>query len=418
MHALTKRGRLVLLASRRLALLATLMLGLPSSSLFAQTELNALEQLGKQLFFDTQLSQPPGQACASCHSQVTGWTSPQTGADPSAAVQEGAVAGRFGKRRPPMAAYASFSPVLYLDPEEDHFVGGNFWDGRATGWLLGHATAEQAQGPFLNPVEQNLPDPAAVVSRVCSGKNGDGLRTWFGETVCDNPVDGYNAIARAIAAYESSPEMNAFSSKYDFYLRDPKQYPLSEQEAWGLELYAREDKGNCAACHPHETGPNGEPPLFTDFTYDNLGVGRNPENPWYQATDRNPNGEQWLDPGLGGFLQTVPRFADRAADHLGKFKVPSLRNTDLRPADAFVKRFMHNGAQASIEEVVHFYNTRDLKPICEEIDEPQPGANCWPAPEMRANLNTEELGDLGLNAEEEAAIVAFLRTLNDGWTPP
>jgi cytochrome c peroxidase len=114
----------------------------------------------------------------------------------------------------------------------------------------------------------------------------------------------------------------------------------------------------------------------------------------------------------------VPRFADRAAENLGKYKVPSLRNGDKRPSAGFVKRFMHNGAQASLEEVVHFYNTRDVKPECANQQNPEPGQNCWPAPEVRANLNTEELGDLGLSADEEAAIVAFMRTLDDGWMPP
>ncbi|MBK5970050.1 cytochrome-c peroxidase [Thiorhodovibrio litoralis] len=401
-----------------LALTTGLTAGLTPTALLAETKLTALEQLGKALFFDTQLSQPPGQACASCHSPISGWTSPQSGSDPASAVVEGAVRGRFGNRRPPMAAYASFSPPLHLDPEEDHFVGGNFWDGRASGWLLGHATADQAQGPFLNPVEQNLSDGADVVHRVCHGDNSEAFLAYFGTQACDNPVAGFNAIARAIAAFESSAEMNAFSSKYDYYLKDPERYPLTEQEALGLELFVRDDKGMCAACHPHEPGPNGEPPLFTDFTYDNLGVGRNLDNPWYGMKDFNPEGADWVDPGLGGFLKTVPRFADRVEENIGKYKVPSLRNADQRPAPGFVKRFMHNGAQASLEEVTHFYNTRDIKPVCEEIDDPKPAENCWPAPEISANLNTEELGDLGLTAEEEAAIVAFMRTLNDGWTPP
>ncbi|WPL16774.1 Methylamine utilization protein MauG precursor [Thiorhodovibrio winogradskyi] len=402
----------------RLAWVVALTAGLGGAPLCAEEGLTQLEQLGKALFFDTELSQPPGQACASCHSPLTGWTSPQSGTDPASAVREGAVAGRFGNRRPPMAAYASFSPPLYLDPEEDHFVGGNFWDGRATGWLLGHATAEQALGPFLNPVEQNMSSGAEVVHRVCHGDHGEAFRAYFGQEVCDNPVAGFNAIARAIAAFETSAEVNAFSSKYDYYLKDPEQYPLSEEEMRGLDLFVREDKGNCAACHPHEPTADGTPPLFTDFTYDNLGVGRNPDNPWYAMEDFNPEGADWVDPGLGAFLKTVPRFADRATENMGKYKVPSLRNADLRPAEGFVKRFMHNGAHASLKEVVHFYNTRDTKPVCEEIDAPQPGTNCWPAPEISANLNTEELGDLGLTEDEEAAIVTFMRSLNDGWTPP
>jgi cytochrome c peroxidase len=377
-----------------------------------------LVALGKALFFDATLSEPPGQSCASCHAPIAGWSSPDSAVNAAGGVHEGAVAGRFGNRRPPMAAYASFSPPLHLDDEEDHFVGGNFWDGRATGWRLGHPTAEQAQGPFLNPVEQNLPNYAELVRRVCTGPSGDALRAWFGESVCANPTDGFNAIAQALLAFESSPEMNAFSSKYDHYLKDPQRYPLTEQEQVGLVLFEREDKGNCAACHPHTPGPNGEPPLFTDFTYDNLGVGRNPDNPWYKQNERNPEGAAWRDPGLGGFLKTVPRFADRAPESLGKFKVPSLRNADLRPSEGFAKSYMHNGAHKSLEEVVHFYNTRDTKPVCEQIDAPAPGRNCWPEPEIAANVNTDELGKLGLSTEEEAAIVAFMRTLNDGWTPP
>ncbi|NEX22565.1 cytochrome C [Thiorhodococcus mannitoliphagus] len=379
---------------------------------------DALTALGKRLFFDTTLSEPAGQSCASCHAPAVGWSGPDSAMNASGAVHEGAVRGRFGKRRPPMAAYASFSPPLHIDPEEEHFVGGAFWDGRATGWLLGSPVAEQAQGPFLTPFEQNLPDAAEVTRRICAGRHGQSFRDYFGEGVCSDPVAGFNAAARAIEAFERSAEMNAFSSKYDHYLRDPKRFPLSEQEALGLELFVREDKGNCAACHPHTPGEHGEPPLFTDFTYDNLGVARNPANPWYGMTESNPQGAEWIDPGLGGFLETVPRFAHLAAENLGKYKVPSLRNVDLRPSDGLVKAYMHNGAQKSLEEVVHFYNTRDVKPKCETLATPEPGKNCWPAPEVVANLNTEELGDLGLTPEEEAAIVAFMRTLNDGWTPP
>ena len=44
-------------------------------------------------------------------------------------------------------------------------------------------------------------------------------------------------------------------------------------------------------------------------------------------------------------------------------------------------------------------------------------ADCWPAPEVAKNVNTEELGDLGLTEDEEADIIAFLKTLSDGYTP-
>jgi cytochrome c peroxidase len=125
-----------------------------------------------------------------------------------------------------------------------------------------------------------------------------------------------------------------------------------------------------------------------------------------------------VDEGLGGFLKTVPRFADRAIEQLGKHKVPTLRNVDLRPAEGFVKAYMHNGVLKSLRDVVHFYNTRDTLPACDKLQAPRPAENCWPQPEVAENMNRDELGKLGLTEEEEAAIVAFMQTLSDGWRPP
>ena len=87
---------------------------------------------------------------------------------PHGAVYEGAVAGRFGNRKPPASAYAGDSPIFHLDAMLGIFQGGMFWDGRATGWRLGDPLAEQAQGPFLNPLEQNNASPAAVIEKVAA----------------------------------------------------------------------------------------------------------------------------------------------------------------------------------------------------------------------------------------------------------
>ena len=114
-----------------------------------------------------------------------------------------------------------------------------------------------------------------------------------------------------------------------------------------------------------EKGPNGEPPLLTDFTFDNLGVPRNPENPWYaMPASFNPDGRKWLDQGLGEFLASRADYRQFAADNYGKQKVPSLRNVDKRPDPAFVKAYMHNGYFKTLKGLVHFYNTRDTKPAC------------------------------------------------------
>lgn len=391
----------------------------PFSAHAEEAPLQTLESLGKQIFFDQKLSYPPGQSCASCHSPSAGWTGDTSQINAHAAVYPGAVDTRSGNRKPPSAAYATFSPVFHYEQEEGLFIGGNFWDGRATGWLLGDPAAEQAQGPFLNPVEQNIENAKKVVNLVCQSNYAADLLEIYGEGICDNTVNTYNAIAKAISAYEASPEVNAFSSKYDYYLKDPEKHPLSEQELLGLQVFEDENKGNCAACHPSRSAEDGMPPLFTDFSYDNLGIPKNLENTWYRMPKEiNPDGDKWIDPGLGGFLAKVPRFAKYAAENMGKHKVPTLRNVDLRPESGFVKSYGHNGYFKSLKEIVHFYNTRDLKQFCEKSKKPQAGVNCWPAPEVAENINKEELGNLSLNEAEEWALVAFMKTLSDNWVPP
>jgi cytochrome c peroxidase len=379
-----------------------------------------LQDVGKLIFFDTELSTPPGQACAVCHGPEVGWTGPDEALNRKGAVYAGAVAERFGNRKPNSSAYATFTPVFHAVDEEGEliFVGGDFWDGRATGWKLGNPAADQAQGPFLNPVEQNNPDARSVVDKVCTSAYARDLqkvvkRLWGVDDLRNaDPEFAYGIIALAVAAYEHSDEVNPFSSKYDLYLRG--KATLTPEEQRGLELF--EGKGRCAGCHPNRTGPNGEPPLFTDFAYDNLGFPRNPDNPWYtMPREINPDGEAWIDEGLGAFLRTLPQFAIYSRQNLGKHRAPTLRNVDLRPSPSFVKAFGHNGYFKSLEAVVHFYNTRDVLPEAGSVTHPVAGVNSWPAPEVRENLNTAEMGNLGLTSGEEAAIVAFLKTLSDGY---
>lgn len=370
------------------ALILVLVLLLPASLPVAaeSSTLTPQEELGRFLFFDTNLSTPTGQSCAVCHGQEVGYTGPDPTINAGGAVYEGAVAGRFGNRKPPAAAYAGDSPILYYDGTK--WVGGMFWDGRATGWTLGDPLAEQAQGPFLNPLEQNNASAQVVIDKVLASDYKD----LFLE-VCTDPATYYEGIGRAIAAYERSAEVSQFTSKYDYWLKG--QARLTGQEQLGLTLFR--GKGQCAACHTE--------PLFTDFTYDNLGVPKNPENPFYSETEWNPAGAAWVDTGLGGFLQAAGYDEAVWGTEWGKQKVPTLRNVDLRPTKKFVKAYSHNGYFKSLLEIVHFYNTRDV-----------PGAG-WPAPEIAANINTTEMGNLKLNPGEELAIVAFLKTLSDGYKP-
>jgi cytochrome c peroxidase len=346
--------------------------------------LSPKEQLGKELFFDTNLSTPLGQACAACHGPEVGYTGPDAAINAAGAVYEGAVVGRFGNRKPPSAAYAGASPILHFDGTT--WVGGMFWDGRATGLTLGDPLAEQAQGPFLNPLEQNNASAQVVIDKVLVSNYS---RLFL--QVCTDSSAYYECIGRAIAAYERSAEVSQFTSKYDYWLKG--QANLTGQEARGLALFSGNAK--CANCHV--------PPNFTDFTYDNLGVPRNPLNPFYTEPTYNLDGYNWVDTGLGGFLKTAGYSETVYMAEWGKHKVPTLRNVDLRPTRKFVKAYSHNGYFKSLEEIVHFYNTRDVL-----------GAG-WLPPEVSDNINTAEMGNLGLNHGEELAIVAFLETLSDGY---
>jgi len=382
-------------------------------------QLTPKEQLGMKLFFDTRLSTPEGQACAVCHGPTVGWTGPDSDLNAGGSVYKGAMEPLFGNRKPPASAYAGSGPKLHRQ-EDGTFVGGMFWDGRATGWTLGDPLAEQAMGPFLNPLEQNMPDKKSIILKVIDSDYADLFREVWGESSLDteNDIDAtYERIVRSIAAYERSHDMTKFTSKFDDFWRaanasdldvsgidesNMEQYRnmgLDEAELQGLALF--NTTGLCSQCHILDS-IDGNPPVFTDFTYDNLGVPRNPDNPFYKMDKQwNPDGESWVDKGLGGFLETTDEYAPYALENMGKQKVPTLRNVDLRPQEGFVKAFLHNGFFKSLKEVVSFYNTRD-----------KAGAS-WPPPEVAENINVDEMGDLGLTPEEEDLIVLFMKTLSD-----
>lgn len=392
------------------------------------------EQLGKFIFFD-KISQPGSMACADCHAPSVGFTGPNPAINRHGAIYPGAVPQRAGNRKPPASSYASFSPIFHFDNDDGVFEGGNFWDGRATGAHLGNPAADQALGPFLNPVEQNNPSMTAVLAKIAGSKYAGLWTEVWGEPIrTDTPANiqlNYDRVGLAIAAYEGSYEVSPFSSKFDYFWANAeeagKDVTVIDTESWayyrgmglddkellGLALFNDANKGNCSGCHTLEPAGPGLAPLFTDNTFDNLGVPRNPDNPFYNmdhvyldnGSPINPMGAAWVDPGLGGFLASSsnPAWSEMADENYGKHRVPTLRNVAKSPSRQFEKAYTHNGALKSLAEVVRFYNTRDVA--------------TWPAPEVAQNMNTEELGNLGLTKKEEAAIVTFLETLSDGWNP-
>src|SRR5574341_2179503 len=159
------------------------------------------EQLGRNLFFDTNLSTPPGQGCVSCHDPAAAFTD----LEKDRGVSQGANTSRFGNRNAPSTMYAAFSPNFVLFGAG--FIGGQFWDQRAAN------LTEQAKGPFLNPLEMNNTDPAEVLNKISSSSYASNFTALCGSR--SYPEGQYTCLAEAIAAFENTPEMNQFSSKLD-----------------------------------------------------------------------------------------------------------------------------------------------------------------------------------------------------------
>ena len=341
--------------------------------------------LGKSLFMDSNLSEPAGQSCISCHSFGAGFADP----DQAEATSRGVDPSRFGSRNTPTAGYAAFTPDFHYDKGEELYVGGQFLDGRAS------TLEEQAKKPFFNELEMNNPDEATLVKKVRASLYADLFKVVYGEKSLDDPKKAVDHIADAIAEFERTTVFAPFSSKFDYVQAGKAKF--TKQEARGFDLFKAEDKGNCAACHPAEVDQGKV--LFTDFTYDNLGSPANANNPFNTIDKKlNPDGNKFSDKGLGSGENKAVAKKDLAAQ-LGKFRVPTLRNIAITPP------YNHNGVFATLKEVVDFYNSRDVIG----------GAGFNNQPEIAENMNTEELGDLKLTDQEVLDIVAFMETLTDGY---
>jgi cytochrome c peroxidase len=426
--------------------------------------------VGDLIFDDSNLSRGKNQACASCHVDAFGYVgadvaevasppNPQVFESIGDGFYEGSMNGRFGDRKPPSAAYASYAMPLFYDNQEKTYRGGNFWDGRAQGGSGITAIAAQGIGPFAAGPEHAF-GPVCVLWEISQSAyatdfmaaTGVDFATLDFPTVwaayepktgiafpegCHNTVRtdaafdsvlqsypatlgtsavgalqaAYDKVGEAIGAYEHSPLVNRFSSRFDI----PSRAGWTTDELAGEALFF--NGSGCAACHNSEKAPQ----VFTDFSYYNIGVPRNP---------RNPKGATWKDVGLGHTVNN-PAFD-------GFFKSPTLRNVDKRATSKSAKTYMHNGVFASLETVVHFYNTRDLKACPVGIDYGKgwkryptnkdavsltKSGVCWPRPDFPNTLVTNVIGgrgpvgNIGLTATDERRLVAYLKTLSDAARP-
>ena len=360
------------------------------------SSMSAAAQVGEKLFADTVLSSTGAMSCASCH--VAG--NHHAAAD-TRSVPAGADAGREAGRQAPSLHYLRFNGSFAFAADGTP-TGGFTWDGRAA------TLAEQAAGPLLNPNEMANASVDDVVAKLRRSANADEFRRVFGSDIFDRPADAFARLLFALQQYQiEDAKFAPFSSKFDLWRAG--QVSLTTAELNGWSLFNDPRKGNCAACHV-STGVGGTPPLFTDNTYDVLGVPRNPD---IQA-NADP---AYFDLGLCG-----PTRSDLANQTglCGAFRVPSLRNV------ARTAPYFHNGAIKTLTDAVRFYVRRDTNP---EEWYPTDGNgvvqkfNDLP-PAYRANVNTTEApynrkpGDAPALTESEIAdLVAFLSTLTDGYTP-
>lgn len=369
--------------------------GLPSSTL------SPVALIGQQIFTDQTLSASGRMSCSSCHIPAAGHFAPGTGSGGIGTLDGGAALDQQGGRKSPSMRYLRFAPAFNFDAEGTP-NGGFFWDGRAT------SLADQASKPFFNPVEMALPDHAALAERATRASWAAAFRSQFGEGIFADPDATLDRIAFALQQFQKeSADFAPFTSKYDAFLAGTTQ--LSDVELRGLALFNNPAKGNCAACHPSGKSADGSPPLFTDFSYDNLGVPRNP------AIKANAD-PAFFDLGLCG--PNRPDLAGRN-DLCGAFKVPTLRNV------AVGGPYFHNGRFATLKEALRFYVRRDTNP--EEFyplraDGSVDKFNDLPLA-LRGYVNTSEApynrkpGDVpALNEAELDELAAFLGTLTDGYT--
>jgi cytochrome c peroxidase len=361
----------------------------------AAAELSAQAALGEKIFADVSLSASGRQACASCHSPDNA----HSPANNLVAQLGGALLDQQGRRSAPSVNYLSFNSAFHFDAEGTP-TGGFFWDGRVA------SLQEQAAEPFVNAFEMANASVADVIDKLSRATYADEFKRVFGADIFSRPIEAMARVTLALSQYQKEDtDFRAFSSKYDEFLRG--NAALSAQEVRGLALFNNPNKGNCAGCHPSGRGADGSFPMFTDFTYDNLGVPRNP------AIARNAD-PAYYDLGLC-------ERADILAGHpelCGAFKVPSLRNVAQRHV------YFHNGRFNTLKDAITFYVQRDTNPekwYPLNADGTVRKFDDLPL-QYQANVNTTEvpynrqLGDApALTDAEVDDVIAFLQTLNDGY---
>jgi cytochrome c peroxidase len=314
----------------------------------ATPPLSLAAQVGQKIFFDKSLSGSGKMSCATCHDPNHAYGPPN-----DLAVQLGGNDLTMpGLRAVPSLRYKEYTPAYadLLDNPDGISVpgpGGGFtWDGRA------NTLAEQAGIPLLSAFEMANGSTADVVAKLRAGAYAKLFRQAFGDDVFSNTATAFKDASAALQAFQlEDSSFHPYSSKFDLYAGNKIGGALTPAEARGLALFSNPKIGNCSSCHYQGAGLNGSSALFTDFSYEAIGVPRN-------ARIRANADSGYVDMGVCGPLRNDHSPASPAAPevHCGKFGTPTLRNVATR------KVFFHNGVIHSLEQAIRFYNTRDTNP--------------------------------------------------------
>lgn len=342
--------------------------------------------LGEVLFNDPNLSLRRTQSCATCHDPARAFVDARQNRSGSA-VSLGDDGSSLGSRNAPTLTYASLTPDFELNSDAV-YEGGFFHDGRAT------TLQQQAGQPFLNPVEMNMPDMAAVVERLAEQAfYADSFRNVYGREDFSDIAAIFDDLTASLATYQSSSAFSTFDSRYDRWLAG--EYTLTEAEERGKELFFAKGsfiRPSCVNCH--RMGAQNEAPyeLFTNHRYHNLGT---PVN----SLLRSLNGGQ-PDAGIGA------RDGLEAAAINGAFKTPTLRNV------AVTGPYMHNGVLQTLDAVMEFYNFRSQPNHAYHTLNPETGKS-WENADFPGQISQIELNMPTLSANNKQDLVAFLKTLTD-----
>ncbi|MES1206266.1 MAG: cytochrome c peroxidase [Pseudomonadota bacterium] len=305
-------------------------------------------EIGRLMFFDKSLSASGQMSCATCHDPDHAYGPPN-----DLPVQPGGPDGRArGLRAVPSLRYKEYTPAYadLLDNPDGISApgpGGGFaWDGRA------NTLADQARLPLLSPVEMANASPADVVERVARAPYAAQFQRAFPAAAAFSDVGGaFEAVLGALEAFQrEEPSFHPYTSKFDLRADNKLGGTFTPAEMRGFKVFVDPRRGNCASCHYHGAGLGGSSAVFTDYSYEAIGVPRR------EATAANTDAAAF-DLGLCGPLRGDHPAGGAARNAFcGLFKTPTLRNVAAR------KVFFHNGVIHSLEQAVRFYATRDTAP--------------------------------------------------------